>query len=66
MNQMFYNAEGFTGAGIEWWNVSQVTNLNLMFHPAKVFDANLSSWDVSRVKTCVLCRLMPCNLPELS
>lgn len=45
---MFRNNPAFN-QDISQWNVSAVTNMNLMFFNAVTFNQDLSGWDVSNV-----------------
>ncbi|MDB9989698.1 BspA family leucine-rich repeat surface protein [Flavobacteriaceae bacterium] len=37
---------------ISSWDVSNVNNMNGMFHGASSFNQDISSWDVSNVTAC--------------
>lgn len=41
--------EIFENLDVSAWDVSNVTNMNSMFHGCKTFNGDLSSWDVSNV-----------------
>jgi hypothetical protein len=47
---MFYQAEPFTGTGVEQWNITQVLDMSYMFNGAKMLNAILSNWSVSQVE----------------
>jgi hypothetical protein len=47
---MFCNSTSFRGNGLDQWDVAQVTDTDRMLWGASAFDADLSSWDVSKVK----------------
>jgi surface protein len=52
MYGMFYQVSpSFTGTGLESWDVSNVTNMAIMFNNASALVANLSAWNTSRVKS---------------
>ena len=44
--------------GVSRWDVSNVENMNKMFHNAYLFNQNISNWDVSNVRTA---NYMFCN-----
>ena len=46
---MFSDAWSFQGIGVDTWDTSQVTKMQVMFQEALIFDANLSQWDTSSV-----------------
>ncbi|WP_334086485.1 BspA family leucine-rich repeat surface protein [Helicobacter typhlonius] len=51
MAQLFWGLKGVKNLkGIETWNVSNVTNMRLMFSGVKNLNADISGWDVSKVK----------------
>lgn len=51
MKTMFSDAISFKGNGLEFWNVTRVTDLDRMFAGAKIFNANLSLWNTKNVQT---------------
>ena len=59
MSNMFNNTQAFTGAGIESWNVTGVSDMSYMFANSKFNNIQLSDWErgginsstVSNVKT---------------
>jgi hypothetical protein len=51
MEQAFYNAVTFVGAGIETWSTGSVTSLLETFCETGLTDVNLGGWDVSKVGT---------------
>eukprot|EP00392_Amoebophrya_sp_AT5.2_P010224 g10277.t1 len=44
MSRMFVGARGFTGKGIEVWDVSACVDFRHMFHDCEDFNADLSAW----------------------
>jgi Mycoplasma protein of unknown function, DUF285 len=50
MSFIFNYATIFQGIGVEMWNTSRVETMVAMFCNASSFNANLSQWDVSKVK----------------
>jgi surface protein len=50
MYAMFSYATQFLGIGLEYWNTSNVSNMNGMFREAKAFNSNISGWDVHNVQ----------------
>jgi surface protein len=50
MSVLFNYATMFQGIGVEMWNTSRVETMVAMFCNASSFNANLSQWDVSKVK----------------
>ena len=49
MSDMFRGASSFN-SDLSSWNVSNVTDMSLMFyHTTSYFTSDLSSWDVSKV-----------------
>lgn len=51
MRRMFFDAQSFTGAGLESWDVSAVTDMQEMFARASSFNGDLSNWQVGSVTT---------------
>eukprot|EP00939_MAST-03C_sp_MAST-3C-sp1_P000514 g514.t1 len=49
MERMFYFATAFTGHGIHRWTASSLRDMEEIFYGAVKFDADLASWNVSRV-----------------
>jgi surface protein len=49
MSSMFSFAKSFEGKDLEDWDVSNVQNMQGMFHGASKFNADLSGWNVSKV-----------------
>jgi hypothetical protein len=45
---------------IENWDVSQVTDMDHLFHDAKTFDADLSRWNIKQVTTMVQSKSVLC------
>ena len=45
---MFYNADAFNQE-ISSWDLSNVTDMQLMFNSADAFNQDVSTWDVSNV-----------------
>ena len=45
----FAGAAAFRGVGVDRWAVGKVATLHTTFQSARVFDANLSSWETSSV-----------------
>ena len=56
MEDMFWSAKAFTGAGIGCWDVSSVTNMENMLMAATAFNEPIGDWDVSSV-TNMICML---------
>ena len=52
-------------AGIEKWDVSNVTDMSDMFQGAKNFNQNIENWDVSKVTnmSCMFCSALHFNQP---
>lgn len=48
---MFEDADNFTGAGVEGWNVTSAVTMNWMFANTALFNADLGAWDVSNVES---------------
>jgi hypothetical protein len=51
MFRMFGKLNQYEGYGLEYWDVSKVTNMRSMFHEAYQFHGNVSFWDIQKVKT---------------
>eukprot|EP00977_Amphora_coffeiformis_P001996 scaffold376_cov156-Amphora_coffeaeformis.AAC.5 len=71
MSFAFYNADSFNG-DISGWDVSQVTDMHLMFAHAESFNGDLSGWVVSKVtnmlgmfNNCVSFEQNLCNWGDL-
>merc|ERR1740117_859558 len=47
---MFYEAREFNG-DVSDWDVSSVTDMDVMFYEATEFNGDVSDWDVSSVTT---------------
>ena len=45
----FKGCTAFTGVGIEYWDVGNVTNMSYMFGNARVFNQDISNWEVGNV-----------------
>ena len=45
---MFDEARAFAGQGLSSWNVGKAQDIGFMFNQATVFNADLSTWDVSK------------------
>ena len=50
MSKLFEESTRDNFTGIENWDVSNVTNMILMFHEVANFNENISRWNVSNVK----------------
>lgn len=50
MSWLFHGGIFVNTAGIEFWNVSNVENMEGMFYGAGKITADLSAWDISKVK----------------
>lgn len=50
MKGLFYNNEKFVGVGMDYIDISNVTNMQEMFYNARAFNHDLGWWDVSNVK----------------
>jgi surface protein len=50
LDGMFYRAKAFSGVGIDQWSTSSASTATFMFYDAFMFDANLTTWDVSFMK----------------
>jgi len=49
MEGMFSGAPHFTGEFLSKWDVSNVTNMGVMFMNTNIFNADITKWDVSKV-----------------
>jgi len=49
MNSIFRSSNSFIGTGLEYWNVTSVTDLTSAFYSLTNFNGNLNSWNVSSV-----------------
>lgn len=49
MSELFKDSKRVDFSGIEYWDVSNVTNMYCMFYGAEHFNQPLSSWNVSKV-----------------
>lgn len=49
MSFMFNEAKAFQGRGLEYWDVSRVTNMDSMFKGSTQFNGDLRAWNVSSV-----------------
>ena len=50
MSELFKGSNRTDFSGIEYWNVSNVTNMSHMFQNAESFNQPLNSWNVSNVE----------------
>ena len=58
MYELFYRINKETKVGnikIDQWDVSNVLDMEYMFHGCYDFNADLSKWDTRNVKICRLC-----------
>ena len=49
LNGLFMHCPNFVG-DISWWDVSNVTSMDVMFQGASSFNGDISNWDVSNVE----------------
>ena len=49
LSWLFYESYRYDFSGIEYWDVSNVTNMNKMFWDCKSFNQPLDKWNVSNV-----------------
>ncbi len=47
---MFFQRSGFTGSGVENWDISRFNDISDMFFDCPIFNANLNNWNTSNVK----------------
>lgn len=47
---MFFQSSGFTGSGVENWDISKFSTLTDMFYDCPHFNANLNNWNTSNIK----------------
>ena len=52
MDLMFEGCTNFTGKGLERWDVSEAEQMQEMFAGCTKFNADLSRWDLQKVKWC--------------
>lgn len=51
MSGLFSSTEAFEGRGLEFWDVSKVQNMAVVFSGARGFNADLSRWNTSSATT---------------
>ena len=51
VDRMFWNIDSFTYNAVDTPNLTFITSLDYLFHQNRNFNADVSNWDVSRIKS---------------